>query len=155
MAWYSYFLLNVPETLAMIGLTFILFGISIKENVKSIVTFSILYGAAAFSLNIGMSNSLKPFILLIIYSLLISIIFRYSFVNGLILSLVSFILLSFCEITFSVLYIHLFSLNYDDVLSHPWKRILASYCTAIIPMAVLGVVLNKLPIKIKFPLLAK
>lgn len=153
MAWYSYFLLCIPEALAVILLTFTLLGISLKENSKSIMLFAFIYGLAAFILNIFLVNSLKPILTLIFFSILASYLFKRKLLDGFIIGLISFVCLILFELTFSILYTSLFNLNYDYLLTHPWQRILVSAVTTTIPMLLVAFILYKKNYSIKISLL--
>ena len=85
MEWYSYFLLNVPESFGMIMLTLVLLGIFNKRDKKSIIMFSFINGGVSFTLNIFMANSLKPLLLFIVFSLLVSLLFRQNIINAFII----------------------------------------------------------------------
>ncbi|OLN21546.1 hypothetical protein BTO30_14235 [Domibacillus antri] len=155
MAWYSYFLLNVPEAITLIGFVFALFGISMKDHIKSILIFSLLYGAAAFTLSIWMNNSLKPVLMLILFSVLAAILFRMTFTHGFILALISFVCLTVLELVFTLLYLQIFSLQYNEILNSPWTRIAIGYGAVILPMSMISYVLYKRRVKINIPLFVK
>lgn len=155
MAWYSYFLLCVPEALAVTLLSFTLLGISLKENKKSIIYFALTYGLVAFILNIYLVNSLKPILTLFFFSILISFLFKRKLVDGFIIGLTSFVCLILFELTFSLLYTALFDLNYDYLLSHAWQRILVSASTTSIPMLLVALIVYKKNYSIKISLLKR
>lgn len=155
MAWYSYFLLNIPEALSMIVLTFVLLGVSIKNNRKSIIWFSFIYGGVAFIFNLYMTNALKPLIMFVIFSILVVLLFKMKIVNGFIIALFAFVLVILFELTFLTFYIKMVSLNYEVILENPWQRISASICTITLPMLTIAWILKKLKIQVKMPLLFK
>ncbi|WP_062051886.1 hypothetical protein [Bacillus sp. JCM 19034] len=61
MTWYSYFLMTLPETFVLILVALVLFGLPVKEKIRTILLFAAVQGAFAFSFSIFMQNSLKPF----------------------------------------------------------------------------------------------
>lgn len=155
MTWYSYFLLSVPEVFAMTVLTFSLIGIPIKRNIRNIILFSIIDGGISFTATIFMTNSLKPFITFLAYSLLIAIIFKMKLINGFIIGVITFICLILFELLFVVAYMNIFSLSYETLLASSWHRIFASTTTTVIPMLLLAFILKKTNFSIKMPLLFK
>lgn len=155
MAWYSYFLLNVPEDLSMLVLTFVLLGIPIKKNRKSIIWFSFIQGGLTFILNMYMANSFKPLLLFITFSLLVAILFKIKLINSIIITLFAFVSLLLFELTIVTFSLMIFSLNFDMLLENPSKRILISLCSVTLPMLISAFILNKLQIKVKMPLLFK
>ncbi|OIJ20806.1 hypothetical protein BKP45_08405 [Anaerobacillus alkalidiazotrophicus] len=153
MAWFSYFLLSVPEAFFMILIAFALVNIAIKENIKSMIIFSFLYGGVAFLLSTYMQTSLKPLITFIIFGLLVAGVFHIKLINGFIISLIAFFFLHTYEIIFILLYVQIFPITIEQIVSSPWLRILAGYFAVQIPILITTLVLLKFNLKIKLPLL--
>lgn len=154
MAWYSYFLLNVPEAFSQLLLTFVLLGIPIKENRKSIIWFSFIHGVAAFTLNSYMTNSLKPLLLMVIFSILIAIIFKMKIINSFIIGLFAVVIVVLFELIF-VIGSNLLSINIEMLLENPWNRIVVGFCVITLPMLIMAWIIKKLKISIKIPVLFK
>ena len=153
MEWYSYFLLNVPESFGMIMLTLVLLGIFNKRDKKSVIKFSFINGGVSFTLNIFMANSLKPLLLFIVFSLLVSLLFRQNIINAFIIGLLAFVELTIFELTLLPIYIKIFSISYSVLLEDTWQRIFATWFTLIMPMLTVAWILKKLRIQFKIPLL--
>ncbi|MCT2534711.1 hypothetical protein NC661_04780 [Aquibacillus koreensis] len=153
MAWFSYFLLSVPEAFLLLAVSFALFGISISKEIKSMVIFSFLYGGITFSLSIIMQSSLKPLLTFIIFSLLVAYFFRFKLISGIIIGLISFIFLFTFEILMVPLFMQLFSLSVEQIISTPWLRIAAGLFTLHLPMLLLLLFFKLSNLKIKLPLL--
>ncbi|OIJ12245.1 hypothetical protein BKP37_14290 [Anaerobacillus alkalilacustris] len=153
MAWYSYFLLSVPEAFFLLTLVFALLGVSIKDKLKSMIAFSFLYGAVAFALTIFVQHSSKPLLTFIAFALFAASIFRFKVINGFIISLIAFVLINIFEIAFILLYLQIFSITIEQILSSTWLRILISYAAVQIPMLLTTLLLLKFNLKIKLPLL--
>ncbi|MEW9052101.1 MAG: hypothetical protein AB2392_13160 [Neobacillus sp.] len=149
MAWYSYFLLSLPETFAVLALTFVLLGISIKTKKRQFIIFSILYSAIAFSAELYMTFSFKVYLLVLIFALLASFIFKFTFIQGVIVSLVCFICLVFFQTILILLYMAIFSLNIEEILSDPWKRILLANATNI-PIAFAALAAHRYKIRVPY-----
>lgn len=154
MSWYSYFLLNIPEAFSMILLPLTLLGISIRENKKSIIWFTFIFAAFNFTVNVYMVNSLKPLIILSIFSLHVSIIFKMKLINGFIIGLLTFIFLLVFNLT-GLLINNLLSINIETILESSWKMIIASMCYSTLPLLTVAFISNKLKIRLKIPLLFK
>lgn len=151
MAWYSYFLMNVPECLILLFVSLAIFGISIKENLKSCILFAFTQGAFIFWANTYVQNSYKPFLTLISFFVILLIVFRYSLLKTLILTLTSYVLLGVFEVVLFLAYVEIFSASYEELFTIPWKRILASFMFAQLPMLLTLYVLIKFKLKIKLP----
>jgi hypothetical protein len=149
MAWYSYFLLSLPETFAALALTFVLLGISIKAKKRQFIIFSILYSAIAFSAELYMTFSFKVYLLVLIFALLASFIFKLTFIQGVIVSLVCFICLVFFQTIFILLYMALLSLNFEEIVRDPWKRILLANATNL-PIAFAALVAHRYKIRVPY-----
>ncbi|MBB5174196.1 hypothetical protein [Texcoconibacillus texcoconensis] len=151
MEWFSFFLLSFPEVLLMLAVSFALLGISIKENLKSMIIFSLLYGGVSFTLNIYMMNSVKPLINLTVFALLVVIIFQFKMLHGFIISIIGFIFLVFFEI---ILLLPLTQIiPFEQIAASPWLRILAGIMTIHIPLLVTLLVIQRFKLVIKIPLL--
>ncbi|MFA9556680.1 hypothetical protein ACERII_05185 [Evansella sp. AB-rgal1] len=151
MEWFSFFLLSFPEAFLMLAVSFALFGISIKENVKSMVIFSLLYGGVAFTLSIFMMNSVKPIINLTVFVLLVVMIFRFKILHGFIIGIIGFILLVFFEIMLLLPLKQI--IPFEQIAANPWLRVLAGIMTIHIPLLVTLLVLQRFKLVIKIPLL--
>ncbi|MDQ0252991.1 signal transduction histidine kinase [Evansella vedderi] len=153
MSWYSYFLLSVPEAFILPLFLFVLFGISIRDKLKPLILFAFIHGGFAFLLSMYFENSYKPFLTFGIFFLLLVILFRFKVLKSLFLTLTAFIALGLFEVLLTLFLINVFpiDLNYAEILSNPWKRILFSYITLQIPLLILTFILLKLRIKIKLP----
>ncbi|WP_096200341.1 hypothetical protein [Bacillus sp. FJAT-45350] len=151
MEWFSFFLLSFPEAFFMLAVSFALFGISIKKNLKSLLIFSVLYGGVAFTLSIYMMNSVKPLINLTVFALLVVIIFRFKILHGFIIGIIGFILLVFFEI---ILLLPLTQIiPFEQIAAGTWSRILAGIITIHIPLLVTLLVIQRFKLVIKIPLL--
>ncbi|MCT8139392.1 hypothetical protein H1D32_17785 [Anaerobacillus sp. CMMVII] len=151
MAWFSYFLLSVPEAFLLLTVPFALLGISIKKNLKSMIIFAFVYGGAAFSLSIFLQTSLKPFITITIFSLLVAFFFRFKILHGFIIGLISFVILSIFEMTIILLYIDVFSITYEQIFESPWLRIILGIFAVQLPLLLTTLILLKF--KVRLPLL--
>lgn len=151
MAWFSYFLLSVPEVIFMVTVAFALLGIAIKEKLKSILIFAFIYGAFAFSLSMFFEVAFKPFITFTIFSLLLALIFRFKLHHAFLIGLISFVFLSIYEITFVLLYIELFSISYEQILTTPWLRIALGILAVHVPLLITTLILLKFNLKFKIP----
>ncbi|WP_066054258.1 hypothetical protein [Robertmurraya korlensis] len=149
MAWYSYFLLSLPETLAALALTFVLLGISIRTNQKPYLLLSVLYSAIAFFADQYMSFSFKVYLLFVVLALLTSLFLKLKIIQGFLVSLIFYISIFTFQTVFILLYTLLFSLDFHTVLASPWKRILLANATNL-PMALAAYVLYKKNITIPF-----
>ncbi len=153
MAWFSYFLLSVPEAFLLLAVTFVLFGISIKEKLKSIILFAFLWGGVTFTLSVIVINynSLKPLITITFFALLVKFLFRFKLVHGFILSVIGFIMLILFEIIFLLPLIQV--IPFEQIAASPWLRILAGVLTIHLPLLLTWFILQKFNLKIKMPLL--
>lgn len=151
MAWYSYFLMNVPESLIMLALPFVLFGISIRSNLKSMLIFAVLQGSVAFILSTFLQTSLKPFLTLFFFFFLVFIIFRFQLLKSVVITLTSFIFLVIFEIITTLSVVELLNLSYEELFSNSWMRIMASLIMVQIPMILTIMLLLKFNLKIKLP----
>jgi hypothetical protein len=149
MAWYSYFLLSLPETLAVLALTFVLLGISIRTYQKPYLLLSVLYSAIAFFADQYMTFSFKVYLLFVVLALLTSLFLRLKFIQGFLVSLIFYILIFTFQTVFILMYTVLFSLDFHTVLASPWKRILLANATNL-PMALAAYVFYKKNISIPF-----
>ncbi|WP_280770051.1 hypothetical protein [Salipaludibacillus daqingensis] len=151
MEWFSFFLLSFPEAFLMLAVSFALLGISIKENLKPMIIFSLLYGGVAFTLSFYMMDSIKPLINLTVFALLIVIIFHFKILHGFIIGIIGFILLVFFEI---ILLLPLTQIiPFEQIAASPWLRILAGIMTIHIPLLVTLIVIQRFKLVIKIPLL--
>ncbi|ADU31979.1 hypothetical protein [Evansella cellulosilytica] len=155
MSWYSYFLLNVPETLLMLVITLLLLGFSIKEHAKPILLVAFLQGAVAFALSIYMQNPLKPFVTIITFTVLVAFLFKRTMLQGFTIALIAFFILSFYEITFSLINMYVFDADYTAIQADPWKRVTTGFITIQLPMLVTVLLLLKFKLKINIPFLIK
>lgn len=149
MAWYSYFLLSLPETLAALALTFVLLRISIRTNKKNYLLLSVSYSAIAFSADQYMTFSFKVYLLFVVLALLTSLFFKLKIIQGFLVSLIFFILIFTFQTVLILFYTLLFSLDFQTVLASPWKRIFLANATNL-PMAIAAFVLYKKNIHIPF-----
>lgn len=149
MAWYSYFLLSLPETLAAVALTFVLLGISIKLNGTSYLLLSVLYSAIAFFADQYMTFSFKVYLLFVVFALLSSLFFKLKISQGFLFALIFYISIFTFQTVLILLYTQLFSLDLETVLASPWKRILIANSTNF-PIALAAYVFYKKNIKIPF-----
>lgn len=149
MAWYSYFLLSLPETLAAVALTFVLLGISIKANRQSYLLLSVLYSAIAFFADQYMTFSFKVYLLFVVVALLVSLFFKLKIIQGFLFALIFYILIFTFQTVFILLYTQLFSIDMETILASPWKRILIANATNL-PMALAAYVFYKKNIKIPY-----
>lgn len=154
MAWYSYFLLALPEVVITTILTFVLLGISIKENRDAFIIYCLICSAIAFSLELFLPFSFKVYMLFIIQSLMISLIFKRKLLHGAFISLIFFVCLAIYQTSIFLIYISVFSLDISEILSDPWKRIFANM-GSIIPMALTALILYKYKINFKVLILAR
>lgn len=151
MEWFSFFLLSFPEAFLMVAVSFALLGISIKENLKSMIIFSLLYGGVAFTLSIYMTNSIKPLINLTVFALLVAFLFRLKVLHGFIIGIIAFILLVFFEI---ILLLPLTQIiPFEQIAASPMLRILAGVMTIHIPLLITLLIVKKFNLTIKIPLL--
>ncbi|MDG5788507.1 hypothetical protein QA612_13545 [Evansella sp. AB-P1] len=151
MEWFSFFLLSFPEAFLMLAVSFAILGISIKENLKSMIIFSLLYGGVAFILSIYMMNSVKPIINLTVFVLLLVIIFHFKILHGFIIGIIGFILLIFFEIILLLPFTQL--VPFEQIAASPWLRIFAGITTIHIPLLVTLLVIQRFKLVIKIPLL--
>ena len=151
MAWYSYFLMNVPESLIMLALPFVLFGISIRSNLKSMLIFAFLQGSVAFILSTFLQTSLKPFLTLFLFFFLVFFIFRFQLLKSLVITLTSFIFLVIFEIITTLSVVQFLNLSYEELFNNSWMRIMASLIMVQIPMILTIILLLKFNLKIKLP----
>lgn len=149
MAWYSYFLLSLPETLAAVALTFVLLGIPIKANRKSYLLLSVLYSAIAFFADQYMTFSFKVYLLFVVVALLVTLFLKRKITQGFLFALIFYISIFTFQTAFILLYSQLFSLNIETILASPWKRILIANASNL-PMALAAYVFYKKNIKIPF-----
>lgn len=151
MAWFSYFLLSVPEAFLLLAVSFALFGISIKEHLKNMIIFALLLGGITFILSIFMDNSLKAVLNILAFTLLVVVLFRLKILHGFILSVIGFILLLLFEI---VLLIPLTNvIPFEQIIASPWLRILFGLLTIHIPLLLTLFIIQKFKLTIKIPLL--
>lgn len=151
MAWFSYFLLSVPEAFLLLAVSFALFGISIKEHLKNMIIFALLLGGITFILSIFMDNSLKAVLNILAFTLLAVVLFRLKILHGFILSVIGFILLLLFEI---VLLIPLTNvIPFEQIIASPWLRILFGLLTIHIPLLLTLFIIQKFKLTIKIPLL--
>ena len=151
LAWYSYFLMNVPESFILIGVSLAVFGISVKDNLKACIIFAFTQGAIIFVANTLIENSYKPFLTFLSFFIMLMVIFRYSLLKTLIITLTSFVFLGLFEVVFSLTYVHIFPVSYEELLTMPLKRILSSFMFVQVPMLLTLYVLLKFKLKIKLP----
>ncbi len=149
MAWYSYFLLSLPETLAAVALTFVLLGIPLKANGKSYLLLSILYSAIAFFADQYMTFSFKVYLLFVVVALLVTLFLKLKITQGFLFALIFYISIFTFQTAFILLYTQLFSLNIETILASPWKRILIANASNL-PMALAAYIFYKKNIKIPF-----
>jgi len=151
MEWFSFFLLSFPEAFLMVAVSCALLGISIKENLKSMMIFSLLYGGVAFTLSTYMTNSIKPLINLTVFALLVAFLFRLKVLHGFIIGIIAFILLVFFEI---ILLLPLTQIiPFEQIAASPILRILAGVMTIHIPLLITLLIVKKFKLTIKIPLL--
>ncbi|MFN7249365.1 MAG: hypothetical protein ACK4M9_00995 [Anaerobacillus sp.] len=151
MTWFSYFLMNAPESFILLALPFALFGISIRENLKPLIVFALTQGLVAFMLSVYMHTSFKPFLTFLSFCLLVFYIFRFSFLKALVITLSTFVLLVIFEIITTLSIVQFLNISYDDIFSNPWLRILISLIMVQLPMLLTIFVLLKFKVKIKLP----
>lgn len=151
MTWYSLFLLSIPEALVLILFPIVLFGLSIRDKIKSLLLFALIHGSFAFTVSVFLDQSLKPFLTIGSFLLLTMIIFRVKLLHALIITLTAYITLTFCEVFISLIFIEIFPYTFDEILSTPWIRIIYSYFTAQIPILLTILVLIKFKVNIRLP----
>lgn len=151
MAWYSYFLMNVPETFILLALPFVLFGISIRENLKLMIAFSLTQGLVVFMLSVFMHTSFKPFLTFLSFCLLVFYIFRFNFLKALVITLSTFVFIVVFEVITTLSIVQFLNISYDDIFSNPWLRIIISLIMVQLPMLLTIFVLLKFKLKIKLP----
>ncbi|MFA9557653.1 hypothetical protein ACERII_10145 [Evansella sp. AB-rgal1] len=158
MSWYSFILLSVPEAFILALFLFILFRINVRDNTQHLILFAVIYGGFTFLLSVYFDTSYKPFLTFTMFILLMLLLFRFKPVQSLLLGLSAFVTLGLMELFLTLILIHVFpiNLNYAEILSDPWTRILFSYITALIPLLLLTMLLHKLRLKIDlFALISK
>lgn len=155
MAWYSYFLMNVPESFILLALPFVLFGISIKENLKSMLLFAVVQGASIFIISVVMHNPFKPFITFLSFYLLVFLFFRFHLLKTLVITLTTFVFLTVFEIIISLIVYQIIDITFEIVFANPLYRILASFVLVQIPMLLTILVILKFNLKIKLPTFLK
>ncbi|MFN7249368.1 MAG: hypothetical protein ACK4M9_01010 [Anaerobacillus sp.] len=153
MTWFSYFLLSVPEAFLLLAVSFALFNISVKKNLKSMIIFAIIYGGVSFSLNIFMDTSIKPLISLTVFTLLVIVLFRLKVLYGFIIGIISFILLVLFELLLLLPLSQVIPL--EQIVASPWLRILAGVLTIHLPLLIIILVIKKFKLSIKVPLVKK
>jgi hypothetical protein len=151
MAWFSYFLLSVPEAFFILAVSFALFGISIKQHLKSMIIFALLYGGAAFTLSIFMNNSFKPILNTIVFALLVAALFRIKFHYGFIISIIGIIFLVLFEIILLLPLTQIIPI--EEIVTNPWIRILAGVLTIHIPMLITILIIQRFKLTIKTPII--
>ena len=151
MAWFSYFLLSVPEAFLLLAVTFTLLSISIKENLKKMILFAFLWGGVAFTFSILMNSSIKPVINFTFFAIILIVLFRFKILTGIIISLISYILLVALEIIILIPLTQV--IPFEQIAASPWLRILAGVFVIHIPLLLIWFILQKFNLKIKIPLL--
>lgn len=142
MAWYSYFLMSVPENIVMLLVTFAFFGLKIKKNVNKILLFALLQGAVAFSASVFLDNAFKPLITITTFVILMTMIFKFKWYYSILASFFTLVILAIFEIFVALTFVPLFSIDMQEVLMNPTLRIVFSYMM-IIPMLLLAFILLK------------
>lgn len=155
MTWYSYFLMTLPETFALIMIAFVLFGLPIKRKINSILLFSAIQGVFSFTFSILMQNSLKPFLTLLSFFILVIFIFRYHPFVSLVISLTSYFFLVIFEVSFTFLFLQIFSISYEALFEMPWIRILMSNMVVQLPILILALFIHKFNWVIRLPIFEK
>lgn len=151
MAWYSFFLMNIPETFIIIALPFVLFGLSIQKHFKQMLVFAFTQGAVIFLASVFLQNSFKPFITLLSFYFLVVFIFRFSFLKSLIITLTTFVFLVVIETITTLAIIYFIDISYIELFNNPLLRILTSFVMVQLPMLLIILVLNKCKLTIKLP----
>ncbi|MFA9456502.1 hypothetical protein ACERJO_06965 [Halalkalibacter sp. AB-rgal2] len=151
MSWYSYLFMSLPETFVLLVVAFVLFGLPIKEKLKSILLFAVIQGAFVFIFSLYMQNSLKPFLSLLSFYLLIWLIFRYHPLISVMITLTSYLFLVIFELTLTFSFIQFYPISYEELFADPWIRIAASFTMVQIPILLIAWVLHKLHWTIRLP----
>ncbi|GAE29648.1 hypothetical protein [Halalkalibacter hemicellulosilyticus] len=151
MTWYSYLFMSLPETFVLLVVSFVLFGLPIKEKTKSILLFAVIQGVIVFISSLYMQNSLKPFLTFLSFYLLVWLIFRYHPLISLVITLTSFLFLVVFEVTLTFAFIQFFPISYEELFADPWIRIVTSFAMVQIPILLIAWILHKFHWTIRLP----
>jgi hypothetical protein len=151
MAWYSFFLISLPEAIAIVSLLYGLFGIGIKCRTNVFLGLVFSFAVLIYTTTLYMENqNIKLVTNLVVFILLIRLLQRTRWSYSVILGIVGFVVAMIYQLGFSFLIVAIWNVDFNKALEIPWQRVALASPT-ILAMSFTARILYKHQIFIKLP----